>query len=68
VYYLGYSGVLDVQIGDKVLTVSGVSGIKGHHDFKKGYFETYPFDNGTIRSVYHYRAYEVEKLKLFAKL
>jgi lariat debranching enzyme len=39
IYFLGCSGVIDVKIGEKSLTICGMSGIEGHYDFKKGYYE-----------------------------
>ncbi|KAM0792058.1 hypothetical protein ACM66B_004764 [Microbotryomycetes sp. NB124-2] len=59
IYFLGYAGCLLV---DGWLRIAGASGIWKQHDFAKGHFETVPYDNSTIRSVYHTRQYEVARL------
>ncbi|KAK4048773.1 lariat debranching enzyme [Microbotryomycetes sp. JL201] len=59
IYFLGYAGCLLV---DGWLRIAGASGIWKQHDFTKGHFETVPYDNSTIRSVYHIRQYEVARL------
>lgn len=61
IYYLGYSGVVDW----KGITIAGVSGIYKHYDYHKGFYESYPFTKDDLHTVYHYRAYEFEKLKCF---
>ena len=66
IYFMGSSGMLDVKIGDQTLVVGGISGIKGHHDYKKGFFECFPYNDSTLRSVYHYRQYDIEKFNLYA--
>ena len=63
IYFLGYSGVLEWR----GLTIAGVSGIHKRYDYHKGYYESYPFSGDDLRSVYHYRAYEFEKLKCFSE-
>ena len=69
IYFMGSSGVIDVQINGTTLTIGGISGIKGrHHDYRRGFFETFPYNHSTLRSVYHYREYEIEKFKLFDRL
>ena len=59
IYYLGYAGV--VNVGG--LRIAGISGIYKGHDFMKGHFESAPYTEATIRSVYHIRNLEVFRLK-----
>ena len=63
IYYLGYSGV--VNFGG--LRIAGLSGIYKSHDYNKGHYETPPFDQGTLRSIYHVRSLDVFKLKLLTR-
>ena len=63
IYYLGYSGV--VNFGG--FRIAGLSGIYKHHDYNKGHFESPPFDNSTLRSIYHVRSFDTFKLKLLSK-
>ena len=58
IFYLGTSGV--VRYGG--LRIGGVSGIYKAYDFRKPYFEKPPFDSGTIKSVFHARAYDYLRL------
>lgn len=62
IYYLGYSGV--VRFGD--IRIAGLSGIYKGHDYHKGHFERPPYDDGTVRSTYHVRSFDVFKLKLLS--
>lgn len=59
IYYLGNSGV--VKIGD--LRIAGISGIYDSRDYHKGHHERVPYNDSTVRSVYHTRECEVWKLK-----
>ena len=63
IYYLGYSGV--VNFGG--LRIAGLSGIYKSHDYNKGHYESPPFNQGTLRSIYHVRSLDVFKLKLLTK-
>ncbi|XP_028416958.1 lariat debranching enzyme-like [Dendronephthya gigantea] len=63
IYYLGYSGV--VNFGG--LRIAGLSGIFKSHDYNKGHYEAPPFDQGTVRSIYHVRSLDVFKLKLLTR-
>ncbi|KAJ8295238.1 Lariat debranching enzyme [Rhodotorula toruloides] len=59
IYFLGFAGSLLV---DGWLRIAGASGIWKSGDWKKGHFETVPFDDRTIRSIYHIREYDVARL------
>ncbi|KAF8097563.1 hypothetical protein N665_0286s0071 [Sinapis alba] len=58
IYFLGYAGV--VKFGD--LRIGGLSGIYKGRDYRLGHFERPPYNNNTIKSVYHVREYDVHKL------
>ncbi|XP_033325389.1 uncharacterized protein LOC117219932 isoform X2 [Megalopta genalis] len=59
IYYLGYAGV--VSIGG--IRIAGLSGIyKGQH-LMQGHYEKPPYNDNTIRSVYHIRNLEIYRLK-----
>ncbi|WWC90879.1 uncharacterized protein L201_005816 [Kwoniella dendrophila CBS 6074] len=58
IYYLGAAGSVYVD----GLRIVGASGIYKDHDYKKGHFEKVPYNNSTLRSVYHIREYDVMKL------
>ena len=65
IYYLGYSGVIDVanSSGKSILTVGGLSGIFKDYDYLKGHHERTPYSNETMRSVYHVRNIDSLRLK-----
>ncbi|KAK9374818.1 lariat debranching enzyme, C-terminal domain-containing protein [Lipomyces chichibuensis] len=58
IYYVGAGNILNfggVRIG-------GLSGIWKEGDYYKGHFERVPYTEGTKRSIYHVRQYDVLKL------
>ncbi|XP_060114162.1 lariat debranching enzyme [Heteronotia binoei] len=59
IYYLGYAGVVKYR----GLRIGGISGIFKSHDYRRGHFECPPYNQNTLRSVYHVRNIEVFKLK-----
>jgi lariat debranching enzyme len=64
VYYLGHSGV--VKFGD--LRIGGLSGIFKGNDYRKGHYERPPYTHGgEVKSAYHVRQFDVEKLKSVAE-
>lgn len=58
IYFLGYSGV--VQFGG--LRIAGLSGIYKKQDYLSGHYEVPPYNNATLRSAYHVKCMEVNKL------
>lgn len=63
IYYLGHAGVL--RFGG--LRIAGISGIYDRRDLTKGRSERPPYDEGSLRSVYHTRQFDVERLSLYTK-
>jgi len=59
IYYLGAAGVVNY----KGIRIGGISGIYKSHDHTQSRFEIPPFDQKTLRSVYHYRNVETYRLK-----
>ena len=61
IYFLGSTGVLDLVLEvdgkeQESIYLAGISGIEQYHDFKKGYFEKFPFQSHfEVKSIYHYR-------------
>jgi len=64
IYYLGAAGVVRYR----GLRIAGVSGIYKNFDYRKGRFECPPYDNSSLRSVYHVRNVEVARLKVLEHL
>jgi lariat debranching enzyme len=58
IYYLGAAGV--VRYGP--WRIAGLSGIYKSGDYRRPHYERVPYDSHGIRSVYHVREYDVEKL------
>jgi len=59
IYYLGAAGVVTFR----GLRIAGASGIFKRHDYDMGRHEQPPYDNSSLRSVYHVRNVEVARLK-----
>ena len=57
IYYLGNCGVVDVvnDVGKVILTVGGLSGVYSPKSFSQKRFEFPPYNDSSIRSVYHIR-------------
>eukprot|EP00804_Cyclotella_cryptica_P008594 CCRYP_007567-RA/>CCRYP_007567-RA protein AED:0.29 eAED:0.55 QI:0/-1/0/1/-1/1/1/0/522 len=72
IYYLGAAGVVNIckYSSDKtsisILRIAGLSGIYKSHDYKLGRFEAPPYSQSDLRSVYHSRQMEVERLRALA--
>jgi lariat debranching enzyme len=72
IYYMGAAGVVNLckLSPDKTLVstlrIAGLSGIYKSHDYKLGRFEAPPYSQGELRSVYHTRHFEVERLRALA--
>ncbi|KAG8749857.1 hypothetical protein FRC14_001037 [Serendipita sp. 396] len=60
IYYLG--GANCVRLNG--VRIAGCSGIFKAHDYHLGHYEKIPYDNSSLRSVYHVRAYDVFKMSL----
>ena len=60
IYYMGHSGV--VNFGG--LRIAGISGIYNHHHYRMGHFEKPPLSPDMVRSAYHFREFEIEKLRM----
>ncbi|ETW03109.1 hypothetical protein H310_05535 [Aphanomyces invadans] len=58
IFYLGCAGVVNVN----GLRIAGISGIYKPHDYTHGHFERYPYDDSTMRSIYHVREFQVYQL------
>jgi lariat debranching enzyme len=73
IYFMGMSSVVKVTKtveGEKPITlkIGGISGIEKYHDYRRGYYEPYPFDGSSysaVKSMYHIREFDVEKLKMY---
>ena len=62
IYYLGGSGCIRIN----GLRVAGASGIFKEHHYKLGHYERLPYNDSSLRSVYHVRSYDVFKLSLLS--
>ncbi|ORY30857.1 hypothetical protein LY90DRAFT_512566 [Neocallimastix californiae] len=58
IYYIGGSGVVNLN----GLRIAGLSGIYKDNHFDMSQYEKMPYDNNTIRSVYHVRKFNWQKL------
>lgn len=58
IYFLGFAGV--VKFGN--IRIGGLSGIYNARHYRLGHYERPPYNEETIRSVYHVREYDVYKL------
>jgi len=58
IYYLGCSGAITYR----GLRIAGLSGIYKPYDYRTGFHERLPFTEDTKRSIYHVRAFDVQKL------
>lgn len=59
IYYLGYANV--ITIGG--IRIAGLSGIYKSQHWMQGHHEKPPYNENTIRSVYHIRNLEIFRLK-----
>lgn len=57
IYFLGFAGV--VKFGN--IRIGGLSGIYNARHYRLGHYERPPYNESTIRSVYHVREYDVHK-------
>lgn len=60
IYFLGYANV--VRLGE--LRIGAISGLHHERDYERGYWESPPYTESSIRSIYHTRAFDVRRLSL----
>jgi lariat debranching enzyme len=58
IYYMGHANV--INFGH--LRIGGLSGIYKSHHYDMGFFEKQPFDENSIRSIYHVRKFTTYQL------
>lgn len=58
IYYIGHAGL--VRFGG--LRIAGLSGIFKGFDYKKGRYETPPYSPNDLKTAYHVRKYDVDRL------
>jgi lariat debranching enzyme len=58
IYYIGAAGV--IRYGP--WRIAGLSGIYYERDYRKPHHERLPYDRDSIKSIYHVREYDVQKL------
>ncbi|KZS90091.1 DBR1-domain-containing protein, partial [Sistotremastrum niveocremeum HHB9708] len=63
IYYLGAAGCINVN----GLRIAGASGIYNRAHRHLGYYERIPYDNSSMRSIYHVRDYATFKLSQLAR-
>eukprot|EP00999_Lentomonas_sp_LEN2_P001629 NODE_269_length_1763_cov_64.907090_g241_i0.p1 GENE.NODE_269_length_1763_cov_64.907090_g241_i0~~NODE_269_length_1763_cov_64.907090_g241_i0.p1 ORF type:complete len:415 (-),score=48.84 NODE_269_length_1763_cov_64.907090_g241_i0:79-1323(-) len=63
IYYMGLSGV--VQFGG--LRIGGLSGIFNPSHYRSAHFERPPFNESTLRSIYHTREHQIFKMSQYNK-
>lgn len=59
IFYMGYASVVRIN----GLRIAGLSGIYKSNDLLRGHFESPPYTDSTLRSVYHTRNLEIFRLK-----
>ncbi|KAF8519827.1 lariat debranching enzyme, C-terminal domain-containing protein [Gautieria morchelliformis] len=64
IYFLGFSGCVQVN----GIRIAGSSGIYKSNDYILGHHEKVPYDNSSIRSIYHTRLFDILKLSHFFQL
>uniref|UniRef100_A0A5B6ZRQ0 Lariat debranching enzyme C-terminal domain-containing protein n=1 Tax=Davidia involucrata TaxID=16924 RepID=A0A5B6ZRQ0_DAVIN len=58
IFFLGFAGV--VKFGN--IRIGGLSGIYNSRHYRLGHYERPPYNENDIRSIYHVREYDVQKL------
>ncbi|CAO3581993.1 unnamed protein product [Absidia cylindrospora] len=58
IFYLGHAGVINFN----GIRIGGISGIHNPHHYHNGHYEKIPYDHKDVRSAYHVRHYDVNKL------
>lgn len=62
IFYLGYANVIEIN----GIRIGGLSGIYNGSNYLKGHFEIPPYNESTMRSVYHIRNLDTFRLKQLA--
>ncbi|KAH9986833.1 Metallo-dependent phosphatase-like protein [Russula compacta] len=62
IYFLGHAGCVQVN----GIRIAGASGIFKEKDYHHGHFEREPYNDRTMRSIYHIREYNVRRLSLLS--
>ncbi|KAJ0178230.1 hypothetical protein K1T71_006053 [Dendrolimus kikuchii] len=63
IYYLGRAGV--IKFGN--LRIGGISGIYKGRDYNQGLWECVPYNQNSLRTVYHIRSFDVFRLSQMKK-
>ena len=72
IYYLGAAGVVNLckkrieengNVVVSVLRIAGISGIYKDNHYSLGRYEMPPYDNNSLRSVYHTREVDVKRMR-----
>ncbi|KAK9466377.1 lariat debranching enzyme, C-terminal domain-containing protein [Lipomyces arxii] len=58
IYYMGAANVINF----KGVRIGGLSGIWNENHYRTGHFERLPYSYSSVRSAYHIRQYEIQKL------
>lgn len=59
IYFLGYGGV----VWYNGLRIAGLSGIYNQRHYNMGHYETFPYSDDELRSVYHIRELEIYRMQ-----
>ncbi|TDL21479.1 DBR1-domain-containing protein [Rickenella mellea] len=62
IYFVGHAGCVQVN----GVRIAGSSGIFNGDDFHQGHWEKLPYNNGSMRSIYHVREYDIKRLSLLS--
>ncbi len=64
IYYLGAAGCVEYR----GLVVAGISGIYKANDYARGRYERMPYSPQHLRSIYHTRRFDVQRLQLLPRM
>ncbi|KAJ3473927.1 hypothetical protein NLI96_g12748 [Meripilus lineatus] len=63
IYFLGHAGCIQVN----GIRIAGASGIFKSQDFPHGHWERLPYNQGSMRSIYHIREFNIMRLSLLSR-